>query len=106
MRAIVFLSVISRISTVSPAYRATLLHNLLLCVTSICEIVPARMFGSNWDLVNHQVPFAFPQKDLLCGTIGLHFGFGSNRDLVKHRVPFASNQVALIYVILGSTMDW
>ena len=47
------------------------------------------MFGSNWGLVNHQVPFACPQKDLLCGTIGLHFGFGSNWDLVKCQVPFA-----------------
>jgi hypothetical protein len=47
------------------------------------------MFGSNWDLVNHQAPFACPQKDLHCGTIRLHFGFGSNWGLVKYQVPFA-----------------
>lgn len=47
------------------------------------------MFGSNRGLVIHQALFACPQKDLLCGRIGLHFGFGSNWGLVKYQVPFA-----------------
>ena len=45
--------------------------------------------GSNWDLVNHQVPFACSQMGSLCAIIRLHFGFGSNRDLVNCQVPFA-----------------
>ena len=47
-----------------PAYRATLLFNWLLCVTSACAMIHSRMLGSNRDLVNHQVPFALLLLDM------------------------------------------
>ena len=46
------------------------------------------MFGSNWDLVKSQVPFAFAHCLMKYAIIGLRL-FGSNRDLVNHQVPFA-----------------
>jgi hypothetical protein len=49
------------------------------------------MFGSNRDLVNHQVPFAFHMRLELCAILALRM-FGSNRDLVNHQVPFAFPQ--------------
>jgi hypothetical protein len=57
------------------------------------------MFGSNWDLVNHQVPFAFYSICKLCAILIKNFGFGSNRDLVNHQVPFAFPQLFFIHKI-------
>ncbi len=46
------------------------------------------MLGSNRDLVNSQVPFAFPQMRIFYAIIPPR-RFGSNWDLVNHQVPFA-----------------
>ena len=46
------------------------------------------MFGSNRDLVNHRVPFAFMENLELCAILTPR-RFGSNWDLVNHQVPFA-----------------
>ena len=54
----------------------------------IYVILWQRRFGSNWDLVNNQVPFAFPHRLMKYAIIGLRL-FGSNRDLVNNQVPFA-----------------
>ena len=55
--------------TQDPAYRATLLHRLLLCVTSVCALIRARRFGSNWVLVKYQVPFALLQVTYFYGIL-------------------------------------
>jgi hypothetical protein len=58
------------------------------------------MFGSNRDLVNHQVPFAFYPINKLCAILLLRL-FGSNRDLVNHQVPFAFPQLFFTHMIFN-----
>jgi hypothetical protein len=50
------------------------------------------MFGSNWDLVKHQVPFAFCSINKLCAILSPRW-LGSDRDLVNNQVPFAFPQL-------------
>ncbi len=75
-----------------------LFQELLLCVTTFQVILHLRRFGSDRDLVNHQVPFAFYPTHKLCAILSPRW-LGSNRDLVNHQVPFASPQHFFIHKI-------